>query len=186
MAAHVVRVSPAHNPSHRRRRWPMRLLGLLATLAFLGSGAAIAMMVAGDRNEGAATKAPPQAGVKAEHASRPALTKAQKRARHDAVAALAADGYEPARLADWRPKAELKVLVGRNEQGAMRAYFFSGGDFLGHDDAATSNSIRVAKQGKGTVTLSYGVSTGGRQSVPFALGGDSVEPASPVPPLSVR
>jgi hypothetical protein len=186
MAAHVVRVSPAHNPSHRRRRWPMRLLGLLATLAFLGSGAAIALMVTRDQDKGAAAAAPPRASVKGEHKSRPALTKAQKRARHDAVAALAADGYEPARLADWRPKAELKVLVGRNEQGAMRAYFFSGGEFLGHDDAGTSNSIRVAKQGKGTVTLSYGVSTGGREKVTFALQDDSVEPESPVPPLSVR
>src|SRR3954447_17622493 len=151
MAAHVVRASPAHNPSHRRRRWPMRLLGLLATLAFLGSGAAIAMMVVHDRQPAAVAKAPAPTAGKAAHTGRPALTKAQKRERHDAVAALAADGYEPARLTDWHPKAELKVLVGRNEQGAMRAYFFSGGDFLGHDDAATSNSIRVAKQGKGTV-----------------------------------
>jgi hypothetical protein len=186
MAAHVVRVSPAHNPSYRRRRWPMRLLGLLATLAFLGSGAAIAKMVVGDRDHGAAAKAPSTAAVKAEHKSKPALTKAQKRTRHEAVAALAADGYEPARLADWRPKAELQVLVARNEQGAMRAYFFSGGDFLGHDDETTSNSIRVVKQGKGSVTLSYGVNTGGREKVTFQLQDDAVEPASPIPPLSLR
>jgi hypothetical protein len=164
----------------------MRLLGLLATLAFLGSGAAIAMMVAGDRDGGAAAKAPPRAAVKAEHARRPALTKAQKRARHDAVAALAADGYEPATLATWRPKAELQVLVGRNEQGAMRAFFFSGGSFIGHDDAGTSNSIRVVKQGKGSVTLSYGVNTGGREKVAFSLQDDAVEAATPIPPLSVR
>jgi uncharacterized membrane protein len=185
MAAHIVRVSSAHNPSYRRRRWPMRLLGLLATLAFLGSGAAIALMVAGDRNDAAAVKAP-RAQVKAAHKTHPAMTKAQKRARHEAVAALTADGYEPARLADWRPKAQLKVLVGRNEQGAMRAYFFSGGEFVGHDDSSTSNSIRVVKQGKGSVTLSYGVSTGGREKVTFQLQDDAVEPASPIPPLTVR
>jgi hypothetical protein len=102
------------------------------------------------------------------------------------VAALAADGYEPARLADWRPKAALKVLVGRDEQGAMRAYFFSGGKFIGHDDNSTSNSIRVVKQSKDSVTLSYGVNTGGREKITFQLQDDSVEPTTPVPPLSVR
>jgi hypothetical protein len=186
MAAHVVRVSPAHNPSHRRRRWPLRLLGFLATLAFLGSGAAIAMMVIPDRETGAAAKEPHGVKVKAVHKHPPALTKAQKRARREAVAALAADGYEPARLADWRPKAALQVLVGRSEQGAMRAYFFSRGKLVGNDDAATSNSIRVVKQDKGSVTLSYRVSTGGREKVTFALQGDAVEPTSPLPPLSVR
>jgi hypothetical protein len=166
----------------------MRLLGLLATLAFLGSGAAIAMMVMPDRETGAAAKTTPSGtptkATKQAHAK--PLTKAQKRARAEAVAALEADGYDPARLTDWRPKADLQVLVGRNEQGAMRAYFFSGGDLVGHDDNSTSNSIRVAKQGKDTVTLSYGVSTGGRQKVTFQLQGDSVEPATPIPPLSVR
>jgi LppP/LprE lipoprotein len=164
----------------------MRLLGLLATLTFLGSGAAIAMMVMPDRHHSGAAAKAPQAQVKAVHSSHPALTKAQKRARHNAVAALAADGYQPARLADWRPKAALKVLVGRNEQGAMRAYFFSGGAFIGHDDAATSNDIRVAKQGKDSVTLSYRVSTGGREKVTFELQEDAAVPASPVPPSTIR
>ena len=174
MAAHVVRVSPAHNPSYRRRRWPMRLLGLAATAAFLGSGAAIALMLMPDTHSGAAAKAARHAKTKAKHKG------------HEAVAALAADGYEPARLADWRPKAALKVLIGRNEQGAMRAYFFSGGKFLGHDDASTSNGIRVAKQGNDSVTLAYHVSTGGRQNVTFHLQDGVVEPTSPLPPLSVR
>ncbi len=189
MAAHVVRSSPAHNPSYRRRKWPMRLLGLLATLAFLGSGAAIAKMVVDDRRDtsGEAVKASPgtTATTTKKHKAAP-LTKAQKADRHDAVAALAADGYEPAKLADWRPKATLQVLVGRNEQGAMRAYFFSGGDLVGHDDNSTSNSIRVVKQNKDGVTLSYGVNTGGREKVTFQLQGDAVEPTTPVPPLSVR
>jgi hypothetical protein len=186
MAAHVVKVSPAHNPSFRRRRWPMRLLGLLATAAFLGTGAAIALMVMPERDEGSAAKAQPRQAVKAEHRTQAPLTKAQRRARREAVAALAADGYEPARLADWRPRAPLQVLIGRNEQGAMRAYFFSAGDFLGHDDAATSNDVRVAKQGKRTVTLSYGISTGGREKVTFALQDDAVEPTGALPPATVR
>ena len=186
MAVHVVRVSPAHNPSHRRRRWPLRLLGLVATAAFLGSGAAIALMVMPDSHPAAATKGAPQAKAKRAHKGHPGLTRAQKRERSKAVGALRSEGYDPARLADWRPRAELQVLVGRNEQGAMRAYFFSGGKFLGHDDASTSNSIRVAKQRKDSVTLAYRVSTGGHQNVTFHLQDGVVEPTSPIPPLSVR
>ena len=142
MAAHVVRDSLAHNPSYRRRRWPMRLLGLVATAAFLGSGAAIAMMVMPDRHTGAAVKAP-HAKAKA-HKAHHALTRAQKRERSMATGALRSEGYDPVRLADWRPRAHLQVLVGQNEQGAMRAYFFTAGKFLGHDDASTSNRIPSA------------------------------------------
>ena len=187
MAAHVVRDSPAHNPSYRRRRWPLRLLGLLATAAFLGSGAAIVLMVVPDSHSGAAVKGPPHAKTKGAHKHhRTGLTKAQKHDRAAALGALRSEGYDPARLADWRPRADLQVLVGRNEQGAMRAYFFSGGKFLGHDDASTSNSIRVAKQGKESVTLAYGVNTGGHENVTFQLANGTVTPTTPIPPLSVR
>jgi hypothetical protein len=164
----------------------MRLLGLAATAAFLGSGAAIALMVMPDSHSGAAAEAPPPAKTKAKHKGHAALTRAQKRQRSKAVGALRSEGYDPARLGDWRPRADLQVLVGRNEQGAMRAYFFSGGKFLGHDDASTSNGILVSKQGKDSVTLSYHVSTGGRQNVTFHLQDGVVEPTSPIPPLSVR
>jgi hypothetical protein len=181
MAAHAMRFPPAR----RRRRWPARMLGFLATAALLGSGAAIAYMVMPDRDHDVAATAPPPAKAKAAHKAR-GLTKAQKRARHAAVGVLAEEGYEPARLADWRPKAALKVLVGRDDQGAMRAFFFADGRFLGHDDAATSNDIRVAKTAKDAVTLSYGLSAGGREKVSFRLADGDVAPASPVPPSTVR
>jgi hypothetical protein len=161
------------------------MLGFLATVALLGSGAAIAYMVMPDREPGAAATAPPPA--KAQTVHKPAgLTKAQKRARHEAVGVLAEEGYEPARLADWRPKAALKVLVGRDDQGAMRAFFFADGKFIGHDDAATSNDIRLAKTAKDAITLSYGVSTGGREKVRFQLADGNVEPETAVPPSTVR
>jgi hypothetical protein len=181
MAAHAMRYQPAR----RRRRWPKRMLGFLATVALLASGAAIAYMVMPERDQGAAAT-PPAATAKPAVKGPPGLTKAQKRARHDAVAVLAAQGYDPARLADWRPKAALKVLVGRDEQGAMRAFFFAGGRFIGHDDAATSNDIRVVKREKGAVTLSYGVSTGGRERVRFDLEKDTLAHTDPVPPSTVR
>jgi hypothetical protein len=160
------------------------MLGFLATVALLGSGAAIAYMVMPKEDEGAAVQAPPAAKPKA--TPKPALTKAQRRARNAAVAVLAKEGYEPARLADWRPKAELKVLVGRNDQGAMRAFFFSGGKFLGHDDATTSNNVRVVKGEQGAVTLSYRVSTGGRERVRFTFEAGSLAHTDPVPPSTVR
>ena len=90
------------------------------------------------------------------------------------------------RLADWRPKAELKVLVGRNDQGAMRAFFFSGREFLGNDDPVTSNNIRVTKREKGAVTLSYRVSTGGRERVRFSLENGALAHTDPIPPSTVR
>jgi LppP/LprE lipoprotein len=161
------------------------MLGFLATVALLGSGAVIAYMVMPERESGAAITAPPPAKPKAAHKAA-GLTKAQKRARHEAVGVLAEEGYEPARLADWHPKAALKVLVGRDDQGAMRAFFFADGTFIGHDDAATSNDIRVAKFAKDAVTLSYGVSTGGREKVSFQLADGDVSPDAPVPPSTVR
>jgi LppP/LprE lipoprotein len=161
------------------------MLGFLATAALLGSGAAIAYMVMPDRDHGAAATAPPAA--KPKPAPKAAgLTKTQKRARHEAVGVLAEEGYAPTRLADWRPKAALKVLVGRDDQGAMRAFFFADGKFLGHDDSATSNDIRVAKAAKDAVTLSYGLSTGGREKISFQLADGDVAAQSPVPPSTIR
>jgi len=68
-----------HYP-RRRRRWPRRILGVFATLAFLGSGVAIAYMVI-PRDETATP--PPQSGAApaAPKKTAPALTKAQKKAR---------------------------------------------------------------------------------------------------------
>jgi hypothetical protein len=172
-------------PARRRRRWPLRMLGFLATVVLLGSGAAIAYMVIPREDDGTAVKtAPPAAKPKAK--AKRGLTKAQKRVRAAAVSALAKEGYEPVRLADWRPKAELKVLVGRNDQGAMRAFFFSGREFLGHDDPVTSNNIRVTKGEKGAVTLSYRVSTGGRERVRFSLENGALAHTDPIPPSTVR
>src|SRR3954451_1424353 len=121
MAAHVARIPPP-----RRRRWPARVLGLLATAALLGTGGAIALMVMpSDEGEIAAPAATP--APKAE--KKPGLSKAQKAARRGAVATVRDQGYEPVRLADWRADADLRVLIGRDDTGAMRAFFFVDRDF---------------------------------------------------------
>jgi hypothetical protein len=170
----------------RRRRWPKRLLGLIATAALLGSGVAIAYMVI-PRDETAAPSQTPGAAVKAPKKAAPGLTKAQKRARHEAVAKVQSEGYDVVRLADWRAGPKLKVLVGSTDAGAMRAFFFSGAKFVGHDDAATSSNVRVVKHGKDSVTLAYRVTTGGAEKVRFELQDGKVVPTGgTVPAASVR
>jgi LppP/LprE lipoprotein len=161
------------------------MAGVLGTVALLGSGAAIAYMVMPQEDAPAPL---PKAGAAAKgpKKTQPALTKAQKRARHDAVAKLAAEGYEPAVLADWRPGAPLKVLVGRSDSGAMRAFFFSGKKFVGYDDPATSNHVRVASARRNSVTLVYRLSTGSPEKVRFTWENGALQTSAPVPPSSVR
>jgi hypothetical protein len=102
------------------------------------------------------------------------------------VAKLTADGYGAVSLRSWRPKSELKVLVGRNDSGAMRAFFFNGTTFIGYDDPATSNRVRVVKAGDSKVTLAYRVSTGDSEKVEFEYSDGTLQHALPVPPSSIR
>jgi len=180
MAAHAMRLP-------RRRRWPKRLLAFIATVAFLGSGVLIAYMVMPEKDTPAPPANPGAAPKGTAPKAKPGLTKAQKQARHAAVAKLSAEGYEPVRLADWRPGPKLKVLVGTTDSGAMRAFFFSGAQFVGHDDPATSTNLRVAKSTKDSVTLAYKLNTGGAEKVRFELqDGKIVATGGTIPPSSIR
>src|SRR3954452_12160582 len=162
MAAHAMHYPP------RRRRWPQRILGFLATVAFLGSGVAIAMMVMPEKEQ--AAPAPQTHGAAVEGAGKtqkPPLTRAQKRARTEAVAKMTEEGYDPVRLADWKARAPLKVLIGRSDTEAMRAYFFADGDFVGYDDPATSGHLRVVKARGNEVTLAYKLTDGTIEKLRF-------------------
>ena len=159
---------------------------MLATLAFLGSGAAIAYMVIPREEEPAAAPAPDTAAVKGETQTKAALTPKQKRARRDAVARLAEEGYEPFRLADWRPKAPLKVLVGISDTEAMRAFFFADGEFIGYDDKTTSNHLRVVKARGSSVTLGYKLSDGTTAKIRFDYADGTLTPSEPVPARTLR
>lgn len=172
-------------PPARRRRWPLRLLGLLATAALLGSGVAIGLMVMpspDEKEEAAAPTARPAPAAKKKRG----LTKAQKAARRNAVATLREEGYEPVRLADWRPGSDLRVLIGRDDTGAMRAFFFVGREFVGNDDPSTSGRLRVTSAGKHGVTLAYGLTTGGSEKVRFRWQDGVLTPSTPVPPVTLR
>lgn len=181
-------------PAPRRRRWLSRILGVLATGALLGSGVAIGLMVMPEREQEtpALGPAPAEAGGSAAKAG---LTPKQRAARRAAVQTLSEQGFEPVRLADWRPEHRLRVLVGRDEAGAERAFFFSGRRFVGNDDASASASVRVSAARSDRVTLTYRLYTaddeaccpkGERVKVAFRWKDGSLEPAGAVPPAAER
>ena len=180
MAADAMRYPPAQ----RRRRWPSRVLGVLATAAFLGTGVAIAMMVMPEPEPESAARGttPPPAAPPA--TKKPGLTKAQRAARRSAVQTLVDQGYEPVRLADWRPGNDLRVLIGETDTGAMRAFFFVKRDFVGNDDASSSSRLRVTKVGDEAVTLAYGITTGGSEKVRFEWVDDRLEVTGGTVPAS--
>jgi hypothetical protein len=180
MAAHAM-----HYP-RRRRRWPLRIVGFLATVAFLGSGVAIALMVMPEEEQPATPPAQQGAAVKGATQPKPAMTPAQKRARREAVAKLSEEGYEPVRIADWRPNAPVKVLVGRSDTEAMRAYFFAGGEFIGYDDPATSSNLRVVKARGNAITLGYKLSDGSTTKVRFEYSDGALTHVEAVPASSLR
>jgi LppP/LprE lipoprotein len=185
MAAHAMRYPPAR----RRRRWPSRVLALLATAAFLGTGVAIALMVMPEPEEEAAVRSTPPPAPAAEQpkAEKRGLTRAQRADRRAAVRTLADQGYEPVRLADWRPRNDLRVLVGESDTGAMRAFFFVDGEFVGNDDATSSTRLRVTKVGDEAITLAYGLSTGGSEKVRFEWVDDRLAATGgTVPPSTLR
>jgi LppP/LprE lipoprotein len=188
MAAHAMRYPPAP----RRRRWPSRILGVLATAALLGTGVAIATMVIPEPEEEAATTTRPAAGER-DDANR--LTDGQRAARRVAITTLREQGYAPIRLGDWQPESRLRVLIGRDESGAERAFFFTGRRFVGNDDASASATVRVSSAREKAVTLSYRLftpedeaccPTGERVKVTFRWDDGTLAPAAAVPPAAER
>src|ERR1700754_563756 len=164
-------------PRRRGRRWARRIAGVLATFALIGVGVAIAQMVMpqSDDNEAAAapvsTPTPTPAKDKAakkrakkKKAKPKGPTKAQRQALKDAVAVVRQKGYTTLKQSDYDPKATLRVLIGRpvgDAAGGSKAVFFMRDQFLGNDALNPSTKLSVAKQGKVTVTLSYGVYASG-------------------------
>jgi hypothetical protein len=174
-------------PAPHRRRWPSRILGVLATAAFLGTGVAIALMVMPEPEEHVVPQSTPAPTPAPAKADKPALSKRQLAARRAAVRTLVEQGYEPVRLADWRPRNQLRVLVGETDTGAMRAFFFNGREFVGNDDASSSSRLRVAKVGDEAITLAYGITTGGSEKVRFEwLDGTLQATGGTIPPSTLR
>jgi hypothetical protein len=174
-------------PAPHRRRWPSRILGVLATAAFLGTGVAIALMVMPEPEERVMPRSTPAPAPTPAKAEKPALSKRQLAARRAAVRTLVEQGYEPVRVTDWRPRNQLRVLVGESDTGAMRAFFFNGGEFVGNDDASSSSKLRVANVGDESITLAYGLTTGGSEKVRFEwVDGTLQATGGTIPPSTLR
>jgi cytoskeletal protein RodZ len=190
MAAHAMRYPPAP----RRRRWPSRILGVLATAVLLGTGVVIAQMVIPKPEEQAATP-PPTASPVEENAAPLGMTPAQKAARRAAVTTLDEQGFRPVKVADWHPEHTLRVLIGRDESGAERAFFFVKRRFVGNDDATASAAVRVSAARENGVTLTYRLfgatdqaccPKGERVKVTFRWKDGTLVPGGEVPPAFER
>jgi hypothetical protein len=156
-------------PAPRRRRWPARILGVLATAALLGTGVSAA--------------------------AKPGLTAAQRAARRAAVTTLNEQGFKPVRVADWHPEHTLRVLIGRDDAGVERAFFFVKRRFVGNDDAVASAFVRVSAARENGVTLTYRLfgptddaccPKGERVKVAFRWQDGTLAPAADVPPAFER
>jgi hypothetical protein len=189
-------------------RWALRIVGLLATAAFLGVGVASALMIVPDSGGGAvlgatATSTPTPAKHKAKHktkakASAPkGPTKAQRAARTAALAEIRRQGFTTLKPSDYDYKATLRVLVGRpvgDAAGGSYAFFFIVDRFIGKDAPGPSTKLSVVKAGRTSVTLSYGTYVAGEQAccpsgrtrVRFRLEGERVQALDTIPPAGAR
>jgi LppP/LprE lipoprotein len=153
-------------------------------------------MVMPSPNDEAPVPSAPAATPTAEPAAakKPRLTRAQRRARAAAVAVLTREGYEPVRLADYNPRAELRVLLGvpgDDDNGARRAFFFVDRQFIGYDSESPSAALRVVRAGDLSVTLRYGLyapedelccPSDGYARVRFRWDGGALAPVDEIPP----
>ena len=181
-------------PTPRRRKWPSRILGVLATAVLLGTGVVIALMVIPKPEEQAALQGTSPA-VTEPAPAKTGLTDAQKATRKAAVATLNEQGFKPVRIADWHPEHTLRVLIGRDDTGAERAFFFVKRRFVGNDDATASASVRVSAARENGVTLTYRLfgptdqaccPKGERAKVTFRWSDGTLVPAAEVPPAFER
>ena len=96
-----------------------------------------------------------------------------------------------------RPARPLRVLIGRpvgDATGGYSAYFFTKDGFVGKDAQYRSSKLEVAKQGKATITLRYGVykdgdkagQPSGTKRVRFRLDGGTMTALDTVPAAEDR
>lgn len=184
----------------------MRLVGLAATGMLLAVGVAVLLMVTRDGGTepqetfAAPAATPTPAARKPERRPPgPRLTNAQRASRNAAVAQLRSQGFEPVALADYKPRQNLRVLIGRPKATTgvrgRRAFFFVREEYVGTDAAEPSLRVRVLRQRDGVVTLNYTLfspgdkpskPTGGNVRVRFTIADGRLIPEDPIPPVASR
>jgi hypothetical protein len=209
---------PSHRPplrAHPRPRAPRgrtrtaieRTLGLLGTVALLGVGLAVGLLVNATRDDGlgelgattAATPQPTATPAAAPKRTRPRLTPAQLASRKAAVRQLRRQGFVPVSVAVYRPRQVLRVLIGKPARAGgvrgRRAFFFARGEYIGTDAATASARVRVASQSQAGITLAYSLfsrrdrrccPTGGTAQVRFTWEDGRLQPEGVIPPGASR
>lgn len=182
-------------------KWTRRVLGVIATAAFLGAGAyGASLVLATDENESASV--PPAGQNPGKEGKRQAkakkLTKEQRVQRNRAVAAMRRAGYTPVSLADYRGANTLRVLIGKPfgaSPPGLRAFFFVGDTAIGQDADQPSAALRVLVSRDRDATLVYTLYDDGdraccprgrRVRVRFDWTGDTLTPRADVPPDAER
>ncbi len=179
----------------------MRFVGLLATAVLLGVGAFAALTAIPDGSDEtalvpAAPASTPDAKTKPAESKprKPKLTRAQRRARAAAVGVLRDQGYRPVTLTDYKFDKRLRVLIGRGD-GGQRAFFFSGGSYIGNDALDDSHRIEGVRAGNRSVSLAYRLfgpndrpccPSAGKARVLFRWDGESLAAQTAIPPAGER
>ena len=198
---------PRPRPRGRVRTTIARLLGLLATAVLLAVGVTVAMMVTKDNppkppETFAAPSATPRPSARDRERARPRrprLTPAQRASRDAAVKQMRSQGFEPVALADYHPRQNLRVLVGRPKAATgirgRRAFFFVRSDYIGTDAASPSLRVRVARQRQNQITLAYRLfapgdkpccPTAGTSRVRYTMSEGRLVPLDAIPPVASR
>ncbi len=113
------------------------------------------------------------------------LTAEERAQRRQAAEQVRGQGFDPVNLRAYHPTQALRVLLGESPVG-RRAFFFVGDTYIGTDATDSSAKLRIARQTKNTVTLEYGLASGGKANVRFRWNGTALAPDAPIPPPGER
>jgi hypothetical protein len=174
---------------------------MLGTAAVLALGVVVAGMILPGDDDGAVGDTPAAAAnakrSRAEAKQR-RIAARRKVQRRRAVARVRRAGYAPVRLADYRPRQDLRVLIGRpvgDTPEGLRAFFFARGRYLRQDADAPSGKLRPGRQLDREITLVYTLYElgdpvccpgGGDTRVHFRLRGGRLRNVEPIPPDFLR